>query len=721
MAPLKEAETTVATTTTVSAPTNPPAAKPSAEATTRTQPVALEIPVTINGAHTVQGSDKREPFSEATQTVLVFGHGAVVRVATALAPGQLVFLTNEKSKKEVVCQVVKSKSGGSGNTYVELQFTEPAPGFWGLRTPAAPVPPPAPAPRPVASTVPAPAPPKAVPPPPPSAASAKPVTSAPKPAVPSVMAPPPAPPSAPKPVPVSTESHAPVAPPAPSVPPAAPILSVPESPAVHAAPPAPASDSSALPKETPAVPPLPPLRDYSKEIDAIFSVPSASTSHPAPPAEHKPIPPSPDPVSEQLKQQAARLQAQLSSMLFTESPAPSNAAAAPPAPPAVPQAPASDVAKKVLEIAHEPKPTYPAESKPVPPLPVKPPVSSRSAEDEEVKIPAWLAPLSQHTESAVAEPPTPASASSTAEVSDVVAESSEDSAESFQRPQTAVFGGQLLGEAAADTASQSSPGSRKGLFIGLAAAAVLALGGGAWYLRPTLFGSSPVASTKSASVPSAAASSPATAPPVADAVSSSAPSAVNPAPAPAASQRVSAPVSSPSVPVASAEPRNPNTASRNVPPPPEPAKKPVLGDVHLAAPVVSRGAESQASGEPLPTIDAREDTSGADALSDVAAGHGAQPTAPLPVGGDVKPAQLIKSTPPIYPPIAKTEHVAGKVLIDALIDSSGNVAQLKIISGPALLHRAALDAVKQWKYKPAVLDGQPTSMHLTVTVEFRAQ
>jgi TonB family protein len=38
-----------------------------------------------------------------------------------------------------------------------------------------------------------------------------------------------------------------------------------------------------------------------------------------------------------------------------------------------------------------------------------------------------------------------------------------------------------------------------------------------------------------------------------------------------------------------------------------------------------------------------------------------------------------------------------------------------------LLHRAALDAVKQWKYKPAVLDGQPTSMHLTVTVQFHAQ
>src|ERR1700739_1853735 len=122
MAPIfKDAETTV-TTTAPSAPASP-APKSPADAT-RPQPVALEIPVTINGAHTVAGSDKREPFSETTQTVLVFAHGAVVRVSTSLAPGQLVFLTNEKTKKEVVCQVIKSKSGGSGAGYVELQFTE---------------------------------------------------------------------------------------------------------------------------------------------------------------------------------------------------------------------------------------------------------------------------------------------------------------------------------------------------------------------------------------------------------------------------------------------------------------------------------------------------------------------------------------------------------------------------------------------------------------------
>src|SRR5262247_3764255 len=111
------------------------------------QPVAMEIPVTVNGASTVAGSEKREPFSETTQTVLVFGSGAVIRLAATVGPGQLLFVTNEKSKQEVVCQVVKTKQNGNGVGYVELKFTEATTDFWGIRaagnaagsaTPAAP-------------------------------------------------------------------------------------------------------------------------------------------------------------------------------------------------------------------------------------------------------------------------------------------------------------------------------------------------------------------------------------------------------------------------------------------------------------------------------------------------------------------------------------------------------------------------------------------------------
>src|SRR5436189_6442756 len=100
------------------------------------QPVALEVPVTVNGARALDGSDKREPFSESTKTVLIFGSGAVIRLSSAVAPGQLLFLTNEKTKKEVVCQVVKSKNYRSLSGYVELEFTESVVGFWGMRFPS---------------------------------------------------------------------------------------------------------------------------------------------------------------------------------------------------------------------------------------------------------------------------------------------------------------------------------------------------------------------------------------------------------------------------------------------------------------------------------------------------------------------------------------------------------------------------------------------------------
>jgi protein TonB len=152
----------------------------------------------------------------------------------------------------------------------------------------------------------------------------------------------------------------------------------------------------------------------------------------------------------------------------------------------------------------------------------------------------------------------------------------------------------------------------------------------------------------------------------------------------------------------------------------EQPKKPSLGDVHLATPNVNRGGGS-APNEAAPSIDSADATTAGDPLAGIAASNGHQPTAPLPVGGDVKPAQLLKSVPPVYPSNAKTQRVAGDVKIDALIDAAGNVSTTKILSGPVLLHQAAIVAVKQWKYQPAQLDGKPTAMHLTVTVQFRLQ
>src|SRR5271166_6111757 len=131
---VKETDVSAAVPDALSARPGASSAAPN-ESAVKQQPVALEVSVTVNGARTVDGSDKREPFSESTKTVLVFGNGAVIRLQSSVAPGQLLFLTNEKTKKEVVCQVVKSKNYRSVSGYVELEFTEPVIGFWGMRFP----------------------------------------------------------------------------------------------------------------------------------------------------------------------------------------------------------------------------------------------------------------------------------------------------------------------------------------------------------------------------------------------------------------------------------------------------------------------------------------------------------------------------------------------------------------------------------------------------------
>src|SRR5690242_646623 len=120
------------------------------ESAAKPQPVSLEVPISVNGVRTMEGSDKREPFSETTKTVMVYGSGAVIKLSSSVAPGQLLFLTNERTKKEVVCQVVKSKNYRNVSGYVELEFTESVVGFWGMRFPADRI---APQPAPAAPSV----------------------------------------------------------------------------------------------------------------------------------------------------------------------------------------------------------------------------------------------------------------------------------------------------------------------------------------------------------------------------------------------------------------------------------------------------------------------------------------------------------------------------------------------------------------------------------------
>ena len=83
------------------------------------------------------------------------------------------------------------------------------------------------------------------------------------------------------------------------------------------------------------------------------------------------------------------------------------------------------------------------------------------------------------------------------------------------------------------------------------------------------------------------------------------------------------------------------------------------------------------------------------------------------------PGRLIHMVQPVYPPIAKTAHIEGTVELSAVIGTDGHVRDLNVISGHPLLRKAALDAVRQWIYKPPVLNGESVEIVAPVAVIFR--
>jgi TonB family protein len=81
----------------------------------------------------------------------------------------------------------------------------------------------------------------------------------------------------------------------------------------------------------------------------------------------------------------------------------------------------------------------------------------------------------------------------------------------------------------------------------------------------------------------------------------------------------------------------------------------------------------------------------------------------------------VKTVLPEYPSLARNQHVEGDVRVDAVIDENGRVTAPKAVSGPPLLQQAAVDALRQWRYRPATLDGKPVPMRLSVTIRFRVR
>ncbi len=499
------------------------------EKPSHSQPVCIEVPVTVHGGCLSTDSGKREPFSESTRTIIVFSNGAVLRLKTAVNPGQSIILTNEHTGKKVLCEVVRSKTYQNVAGYIELQFTEPTAGFWGILFPGD---------GPESQSA-------------PGAAGVSQASSTPQP-----------------------------------LPPAA----------SRTTPPVVSTHSSAAGSINPGLfSPKAPGAEWHAALGSV-STPLARPPH------------------------------------------------------------AGLIQPKVVPPSHA---------------------------EEHASI-AEPAVFSREKEAATPAPP----AGKTREDAEI-----------------ATFISQLMFEEPNTEPARVTP--RRSPMIALIAAELLlvALAGGGWYwwhnrvraTAPNLFPQSTNAATSMSVLPPANTRT-------ASLVSSPAPEALK-----------------------TVEPFGPSSAPAESPEAPNAAsKKPAaISHFRLSKPRVKHRSPLAKISEAAEGIDSASEVlsrAPAEGLSALVAGPGLQPTAPKPErpkGGEVKTARLISSTPPAYPPFARSQGVEGDVTLDALIDEAGRVNRIKTISGPGLLQQAAAAAVLQWKYKPATLDGNAVPMHLTVTVKFR--
>lgn len=88
------------------------------------------------------------------------------------------------------------------------------------------------------------------------------------------------------------------------------------------------------------------------------------------------------------------------------------------------------------------------------------------------------------------------------------------------------------------------------------------------------------------------------------------------------------------------------------------------------------------------------------------------------VGGNVQQANLISKVTPAYPAEAKQDRIQGKVTLQVIINKDGHVEEVSVLEGPDVLVQAAVEAVRQWVYRPTLLNGEPVKVQTTVDVNF---
>jgi TonB family protein len=144
MAPLIKDSLDVANSTATETTAAPSSATPKTAATTgsalRADALSLEVPVKVHGSRVTEAArgvaPHTEPFEEETGTMIVFPHGGVLRMSTAVTVSQMLVVTNLKTRQDAICRVVKVRTFSNMQGYVEVEFTHAQPGYWGVHFPS---------------------------------------------------------------------------------------------------------------------------------------------------------------------------------------------------------------------------------------------------------------------------------------------------------------------------------------------------------------------------------------------------------------------------------------------------------------------------------------------------------------------------------------------------------------------------------------------------------
>ncbi|MDR3720406.1 MAG: TonB family protein [Candidatus Acidoferrales bacterium] len=580
----------------------------------RSDAVSLDVPVKVHGSRVTEAvrgvAPNTEPIEEQASTMIVFPQGGVLRMSAAVNAGQMLVLTNLKSGHDAICRVVKVRAYAQTQSYVELEFTNRQPGYWGVHFASDEL-------EPVRTVLPQP------PPPPVSVAHEPAMEKAEAKSTPNI-----------------------------SWAPAASLQAPPAKP--------PETAISSSPVKSPNTPSQR-VAQPSKQESSFVGIGSQEEVQPAASATTS-------------KKKAERFVAPASSLSMAELRGDMHAAA-----PASSTSLGAGVPGEMTDL------------------------SEALAESSQEKQPATFGRLA-------------ASASLSG---------------GHTEPQKAFgarFDSTALGvsEQAAELHKNSGPNWFL-IAAGIAALVVAGAGGGFYFHVWPVAKSGP----RSESVPTPAISiaSPATASPAESNLSQiAASSPVAQTNQPSLAGAASGPGVSIRIGEAAPERANkPPAAERIAPSAPvsqkAPNRVPDMSARLNAHPVSSQRSVS-GDAEPAPSVDAGAASPGSELQGIAVSSEVAPPpppaeaAAPVKVGGELKPPKIISSVMPVYPSMAKATGIQGAVVVEASVDQSGNVVATKVISGPPVLRQAAVDALRRWKYQPAMLNGEPVAVQITVTMQF---